>query len=180
LWVGGIVGLLVESSLQEAGGDGGLAWASVLTAPEASELGGLYCITWHGKLEEVSTGEDCSGEGRSESEDFSSPFEDLLVHSLQLERRRGDKLAGVCEPRNEGALQDIDFAVDRSWPMTDGVEVPIKLELVMVKLRLLFRVQVILAAKVRERSRLPKRDVRVVDSEDERRSWRLLGVGSVV
>ena len=104
LWVGGIVGLLVESSLQEAGGDGGLAWASVLTAPEASELGSLYCITWHGKLEEVSTGEDCSGEGRSESKDLSSPFEDLLVHSLQLERRRGDELAGVCEPRNEDAL----------------------------------------------------------------------------
>jgi len=82
----------------------------------------------------VGAGEDCSGECGSESEDLPSPFEDLFVHGLQLERRRGDELAGVCEPRNEGALQDIDFAVDRSWPMTDGVEVPIKLQLVMVEL----------------------------------------------
>ena len=41
LWVGGKVGLLVESSLEEAVGDVGLAWSSVLTAPEALELGGL-------------------------------------------------------------------------------------------------------------------------------------------
>ena len=105
-----------------------------MATPEESELKILYCITRHGELKEVSTGEDCSGEGRSESEDLSSPFEDLLVHSLQLERRREDELAGVCEPRNEGALQDIDFAVDRSWSVTEGVEVPIQLELVMVEL----------------------------------------------
>jgi len=104
LWVGGVVGLLVEGSLQETGGDGGLAWASVLTAPEASELGSLYCVAWHGELEEVPAGEDCSREGRSESEYLPSPFEDFLVHDFQLEGRRGNKLAGVREPRDEGTL----------------------------------------------------------------------------
>ena len=82
LWVGGVVGLLVEGSLQEAVGDGGLAWASVLTAPEASELGSLYCVAWHGELEEVPAGEDCSRESRSESEYLPSPFEDFLVQDL--------------------------------------------------------------------------------------------------
>ena len=43
-----------------------------------------------------------------------------------------------------------------------------------------FWVQVVLAAKVRERSRLPKWDVRVVDSEDEGRGWRLMSVSSVI
>ena len=52
----------------------------------------------------MGAGEDCSGECGSESEDLPSPFEDLFVHGLQLERRRGDELAGVREPRNEGAL----------------------------------------------------------------------------
>ena len=64
--------------------------------------------------------------------------------------------------------------------MTDGVKVPIKLELVMVVLRLPFGVQVVLATEVRERSRLPKWDVRVVDPEDEGRGWRLVSVGSVI
>ena len=49
-------------------------------------------------------GEDGSGEGGSESEDLSSPFDDLLVHGLQLERRRGNEFAGLSEPRDEGAL----------------------------------------------------------------------------
>ena len=49
-------------------------------------------------------GEDRSREGGGEAEDLPSPFEDLFVHGLQLERRRGDELAGVREPRNEGAL----------------------------------------------------------------------------
>ena len=89
LWVGGIVGLLVESALEEAVGDCRLAWAAVLAAPEATELGCLDGITWHGELEEMSAREDCCGEGRSETEDLPSPFEDLFVHGLQLERRRG-------------------------------------------------------------------------------------------
>ena len=72
--------------------------------PEASELGGLYCITRHGELEEMPAGEDCGGEGRSEIKDLSSPFEDLFVHDLHLERRRGNELAGVREPWDEGAL----------------------------------------------------------------------------
>ena len=78
--------------------------AAVLTAPEALELGGLYCITRHGELKGVPAGEDCSGECRCESEDLSSPFEGLFVHDLQLERRRGNKLAGIREPRDEGTL----------------------------------------------------------------------------
>ena len=53
LWVGGIVGLLVEGALEEAVG---LAWAAVLAAPEATELGCLDGVTWHGKLEDVSAG----------------------------------------------------------------------------------------------------------------------------
>ena len=56
-----------------------------MAAPEATELGGLYCVTRHGELEEVPAGEDCGGEGRGETEDLPSPFEDLFVHGLQLE-----------------------------------------------------------------------------------------------
>ena len=78
LWVGGIIGLLSEGSLEGAVGDGGLAGTSILATPEASELRGLYCVTQHGELEEVSTGEDCCGECRGESENLASPFEDLL------------------------------------------------------------------------------------------------------
>ena len=48
--------------------------------------------------------EDRCGEGRSEAEDLPSPFEYLFVHGLQLERRRGNELAGVRELRDEGAL----------------------------------------------------------------------------
>ena len=65
---------------------------------------GLYCITRHGELEKVPAGEDCGWKGRSESEDLSSPFEDFFVHDLQLEGRRGNKLAGICESRDEGTL----------------------------------------------------------------------------
>ena len=60
------------------------------------------------------------------------------------------------------------------------MEMSVELEFMMVVLRLPFWVQVVWAAKVRERSRLPKWDVRVVDSEDEGRSWRLMSVGSVI
>ena len=60
--VGGVIGLLAEGSLEEAVGDGSLAGTSALTAPEASELGGLYCVTRHGELDEVPAGEECSGE----------------------------------------------------------------------------------------------------------------------
>ena len=52
----------------------------------------------------MSAGEDCGGEYWSGSEDLSSPFKDLFVHELQLERRRGNDLAGVREPRYESAL----------------------------------------------------------------------------
>ena len=82
LWVGGIVGLLSEGSLEEAVGDGGLAGTSILATPEASELRSLYCVARHRELKEVSTGEDCSGECRGESENLASPFEDLFVHDL--------------------------------------------------------------------------------------------------
>ena len=70
----------------------------------------------------------------SESEDLSSPFEDLFVHDLQLERRRGNELAGVREPRDECTLLDVDFAVDGSGSVAYGMEVPVELELVMVEL----------------------------------------------
>ena len=49
----GVVGLLVKGSLEEAVSDGGLSGSSVLASPEAAELGSLYCIAGHGKLEEV-------------------------------------------------------------------------------------------------------------------------------
>ena len=70
----------------------------------ATELGCLDGITWHGELEEMPAREDCGGEGRSEAEDLPSPFEDLFVHGLQLEGRRGDELAGIREPRDECTL----------------------------------------------------------------------------
>ena len=51
--IGGMVGLLVEGSLEEAVSDGGLSGSSVLASPEAAELGSLYCVAGHGELEEV-------------------------------------------------------------------------------------------------------------------------------
>ena len=69
LWVGGIISLLSEGSLEEVVGDGGLEGTLILATPEASD----------GELKEVSTGEDCSGECRGESENLASPFEDLFV-----------------------------------------------------------------------------------------------------
>ena len=51
--IGGVVGLLLEGSLEEAVSDGSLAGSSVLASPEAAELGSLYCVAGHGKLEEV-------------------------------------------------------------------------------------------------------------------------------
>ena len=82
----------------------------------------------------MSAGEDCSGEGRSETEDLQSTFEDLFVHGLQLEGRRGNKLAGICKSRDEGTLQDVYFAVDGGWSVAYGMQVPFELELVMIKL----------------------------------------------
>ena len=64
--------------------------------------------------------------------------------------------------------------------MAYGVEVSVKLVLVMVELWLLFWVQVILAAQVRKRPRLSEGDVRVVDSESERRRRWLAVVCSVI
>ena len=104
MWVDGIVGLLVESSLEEAVGDGSLACASVLASPEASKLGGLDCVARHGKLEKMSAREDCSGEGRSVAENWPSSFEDLFIQGLQVEGRWRNKLAGIREPRDEGTL----------------------------------------------------------------------------
>ena len=42
-----LVGLGVESAVEESVGDSGLAWATMLAAPEAAELGGLDGIAWH-------------------------------------------------------------------------------------------------------------------------------------
>ena len=53
LWVGGIIGLLLERALEEAISYSGLAWASILASLEALELGGLDCVAWHRELEEV-------------------------------------------------------------------------------------------------------------------------------
>ena len=50
----------------------------------------------------------------------------------------------------------------------------------MIKLRLPFWVQVVLAAQVREGSRLSEGNVRIDNSEGEGRRWWLLSVGSVV
>ena len=50
-----MVSLLVEGSLEEASGDGGLVGSLVLASPEAVELGGLDCIAGHWELEEMRT-----------------------------------------------------------------------------------------------------------------------------
>ena len=55
-------------------------------------------------------------------------------------------MTGIREPRDECTLEDVDFAVDGSWSEAYGVKVPVKLELVMVILRLPLWIQVILAA----------------------------------
>jgi hypothetical protein len=77
-------------------------------------------------------------------------------------------------------LQYVYFAVDRCWAVTDGMEVSVKLGLVMVVLRLSIRVQVILATEVGEGACLSKRDVYVVDSESDRSCCWLFHVGPVV
>ena len=51
--IGGMIRLLMECSLEEAISDGGLSGSSVLASPEAAELGSLYCVAGHGKLDEV-------------------------------------------------------------------------------------------------------------------------------
>ena len=104
MWVDGIVGLLVKGSLEETVGDSSLACASILAAPEATKLGCLDGVTRHGELEEMPTGEDCCGEGWSETEDLPSPFEDLFVHGFQLMGCGRDELAGICESRDECTL----------------------------------------------------------------------------
>ena len=45
----GVGGLLSEGALEEAVGDAGLAGTTVLAAPEATDLGGLDGVTWHGE-----------------------------------------------------------------------------------------------------------------------------------
>ena len=64
--------------------------------------------------------------------------------------------------------------------MADGVEVSVKLGLVMVELRLSFWVQVVLATYVGESACLSERDVDVVDAKIDRGHCRLLSVGPVV
>jgi hypothetical protein len=46
----------------------------------------------------------------------------------------GDELAGIRESWDEGTPQDVDFTVDGGWSVADGVEVSVKLELVVVEL----------------------------------------------
>ena len=55
------------------------------------------------------------------------PFYYLFVHGLELGRCQGNDLAGVRKPGNKGAAQHVDFAVDRGWSVTNGVEVSIEL-----------------------------------------------------
>ena len=55
-------------------------------------------------------------------------------------------MAGVRQSGDEGATQYVDLAVDRRRTVAYGVEVTVELYLVVVKLRLLFWVQVVLAA----------------------------------
>ena len=38
MWIGGMIGLLVECALEEVGGDGSLSGSSVLASPKAAEL----------------------------------------------------------------------------------------------------------------------------------------------
>ena len=80
--------------------------------------------------------EDCGGEGRSETEDLPSPFEDFFVYGLQLIGCRWDELGGIREPKDECTLEDVYFAVDGGWPVAYGVKVPVELEFVVVILRL--------------------------------------------
>ena len=46
----------------------------------------------------------------------------------------GGESAGVRKPEDKGAAQHVDFAVDRGWSVTDGMELSIELQLVMIKL----------------------------------------------
>ena len=55
-------------------------------------------------------------------------------------------MAGVRKPRDKGAAQHVDLAVDRRRAVAYGVEVTVKLYLVMIELRLPVWVQVVLAA----------------------------------
>ena len=55
-------------------------------------------------------------------------------------------MAGVRQSRDEGAMEYVDLAVDRRRAMAYGMKVTVKLSLVVVKLRLSFWVQVVLAA----------------------------------
>jgi hypothetical protein len=64
LRVGGVAGLGVKGAVEESVCDGGLAWATVLAATEASELGGLNGDAWRWELEKMWAGEDRGREGR--------------------------------------------------------------------------------------------------------------------
>ena len=54
-------------------------------------------------------------------------------------------MAGVRKSRDKGVAQHVDLAVDMRRAVADGVELTVKLYLVMGKLRLPFWVQVVLA-----------------------------------
>ena len=51
--VGGVAGLGVKSAVEESVCDSGLAWATMLAAPEAAELGGLDGVTGHWDFEQL-------------------------------------------------------------------------------------------------------------------------------
>jgi hypothetical protein len=102
--IGGVVGLLAKDSLEETVGDSSLAGAAMLAAPEAADLGGLDGIAWHGEAEKMWAGENYGRECRGESEDFSAPFEDLFIHSVQLQVHGRYELTGVREAGDESTL----------------------------------------------------------------------------
>ena len=102
--IGSVVGLLSEGSSEETIGNVGLAGAAMLAAPEAADLGGLNGIAWHGEAEKMWAGENCGRECGGESEDLSASFEDLFIHSVQLQVRGRYKLTGVREAGDESTL----------------------------------------------------------------------------
>ena len=54
-------------------------------------------------------------------------------------------MAGVRQSRDEGATQYVALAVDRRRTVTYGMKVSVELYLVVIKLRLPFWVQIVLA-----------------------------------
>ena len=61
-------------------------------------------------------------------------------------------------------LWDVYFAADWCRTVANGMEVSVKLGLVVVELQVAFGDQVVLATYVSERSSLSERDVYVIDS----------------